>query len=358
MTRSVVFLLYDGFAATDAVGPADVFSTANQVARRPAYRLRYVSRSRRARASNGMVFASEALASMHTKNVHTLVIPGADEAPLRAALADRGLVDWIGKAARAVERVCSVCSGAFLLARSGVLAGKRATTHWRGLDRLRDWHDDVRIDAAALYVEDGNVWTSAGVTAGVDMALAIVERDLGRDVAMAIAREMVLFLVRPGGQPQFSAPLDLQARARDSDLRALAPWLASRLDHAISIADMARAVAMSERTFHRRCSVVFGMTPLAVLQRLRLERVRAMLADGTTPLKTIAAHCGFVSVSRMGKALRAQFGVTPLEYRRNFGEAVKPAATRRAAPPSPAPRNRPDSHRPRSPGSDRRRPAR
>lgn len=319
--QRVDIVLYDGFAATDAVGPADVLTSANQIAGRTHYTLRYVARSTEVRASNGMRMHAQALPRLGA-GLHTLVVPGADEVPLRAALADAEFVRWIARAARVARRTCSVCSGAFLLAQAGVLRGRRATTHWRGLHSLRSMFAGIDVDEQALFVEDGPVWTSAGVSAGVDMALAIVERDLGRDVAMSVAREMVLFLVRPGGQPQFSAPLDLQARASQTDLRELGPWLESRLDRPVSVAQMAQAMAMSERTLHRRCIAVFGMTPLAVLQRLRLERVRALLAEAALPLKTVATQCGFGNVSSMGKALRAGFGVSPLAYRRSFARAA------------------------------------
>jgi transcriptional regulator GlxA family with amidase domain len=326
-SQRVDIVLYDGFAATDAVGPADVLMGANQMLGHEHYALRYVARKAEVRASNGLRLRTQAL-PRPAAGYHMLLVPGADEAPLRAALADAALLRWIGRASRAATRTCSVCSGAFLLAQAGVLQGRRATTHWRGVQSLAAMFPGVEVDAKALFVEDGRVWTSAGVTAGVDMALAIVERDLGRAVAMGVAREMVLFLVRPGGQPQFSAPLDLQARASQSDLRELAPWIETRLSQPLSVAQMAEAMSMTERTFHRRCTAVFGMTPLAVLQRLRLERVRALLAEDAMPLKTVAAQSGFGSVSSMGKALRAAFGVSPLEYRRSFGSA----ATRRPGP--------------------------
>lgn len=324
-TQSVTFVLFDGFAALDAVGPADVLYTANQMAQRDFYALRYVATAAKVRASNGMLFEAQRLNASLPPRSGTLFVPGADEAPLRAALANRPLLRWLAAAAKASRRTCSVCSGAFLLADVGLLDGRRATTHWRGLALLQGARQRLRVDARALYVEDRGVWTSAGVTAGIDMALALVERDLGQRIAMQVAREMVLFLVRPGGQAQFSAPLDLQEKALHSDLRALPPWLEARLAKRVSVAAMAQALAMSERTFHRRCLAVFGLTPLAVLHRLRLERVRALLADTSLSLKAVAAQAGFSDAGAMGKALKAQFGVTPLQYRGRFGRATASA---------------------------------
>jgi transcriptional regulator GlxA family with amidase domain len=319
MIEDIAFALFDGFAATDAVGPADVFMSANQTAGAERYRLRYLALAPSVRASNGMVFAAEALAALDAGARRSLFVPGADEAPLLRALDDAAYVQAIMAAASSARRVCSVCSGAFLLARAGLLKGRRAATHWRALDRLAALDPSIRVERDALYVEDGPVWTSAGVTAGIDMALAIVERDLGRAVAIGVAREMVLFLVRPGGQSQFSGPLDLQARAINNDLRALPPWLEARLDQPVSVAAMAEAMAMSERSFHRRCQAVFGLSPLMLLNRLRLDRARALIEDTSIPLKSVAAQSGLGDMSAFGKAFRRQFGVTPAQYRTKFG---------------------------------------
>lgn len=317
--REVTILLFDGFAALDAVGPADVFLTANQQAGDEAYRLRYVGQGGSVRASNGMIFVTEPLAGVPAAGVRMLLVPGGDEEPLVAALEDHALTDWIAEAAAAAPRVCSVCSGAFLLRAGGLLAGRRATTHWRGLDALALGRAAPQVDRTALFVEDAGVWTSAGVTAGIDMALAIVARDLGRDIALAVAREMVLFLIRPGGQAQFSAPLDLQARAAGSDLLDLPPWLEARLAERLTVAAMAEAMGMSERSFHRRCRATFGETPLALLQRLRIDRARMLLEQSALPLKLIAHRSGLGDEANLRRQFRAALGITPIAYRQRFG---------------------------------------
>lgn len=324
----MVYVLFDGFAATDVVGPADVFATANQIAGAACYRLHYVATQAEMKASNRLRFVAEPVADLSASTRSMLVVPGADEAPLSAALADQRLIAHVTRLAKGAARTCSVCSGAFLLAAAGLLDGRLATTHWRGLDALAARFPAVRVERTALYVEDGPLWTSAGVTAGIDMALAIVARDLGHAVAISVARELVLFLVRTGGQAQFSGALDHQAKAINTDLRALPPWLEANLTARVSVADMAAAMNMSERSLHRRCVVVFGMTPLALLQNLRLERARTLLEDHAIPLKQIVGLCGLGDTSTMGKLFRSRFGVTLSDYRAKFraSAAVPPPA--------------------------------
>jgi len=318
-SRRVVFVLFDSFAALDVIGPADVFAEANRLATgTPPYGLRFVSDQTQVRASSGALFGTEPLDQVSPEKTEMLMVPGADEEPLRAALANAGLRDWVRAAASSAQRVCSVCSGAFILADLGLIKGKRATTHWRGLQLLRRWPGAPIVDQDALYTEDGNLWTSAGVTAGIDMALAMVERDLGRAAALKIARELVLFLVRPGGQSQFSAPLNLQARSAATDLSRLPFWLESRLTEPTTVEDMANAMGMSVRTFHRRCLAVFDQTPLQVLLTVRLERVRTLLEERSIPLKTIAARTGF-SDAGLRRAFSDRFGVSPSDYRKCFG---------------------------------------
>ncbi|MGL5839318.1 MAG: GlxA family transcriptional regulator [Sphingorhabdus sp.] len=261
---------------------------------------------------------AEPLADLAQAPMHTLFVPGAEREALEAALADVRLRDWLQAVAPKVPRLASVCSGSVLLGAFGLLDGRRATTHWRGLDALGERAPAISVDRSTLFVEDGRVLTSAGVTAGIDVALAMVARDLGRAAAMAVAREMVLFLVRSGGQTQFSAPLALQARASGSDLHALPAWIEAGIAQPLPTAAMGEGMSMSERTFYRRCTAVFGMTPLALVQELRLERARSLLEDPSTPTKTVAADGGLGDASAMGKLFKARFGVTPSDYRDRF----------------------------------------
>lgn len=319
MDIDVTFLLYDGVAGTDVVGPADVLTCASAASSQGGYRINYVGNRTEVTASNGMVFKVAHLSQPTAQVAHTIFIPGADEAPLRAALGDETLLSWLRASSKNAQRVCSICSGAFLLAQAGLLKDTRATTHWRGIDQLEQWRDVRAVERDALFVEDGRIWTSAGVTAGIDMTLELVARDLGHATAIAAAREMVLYLVRPGSQAQFSEPLNLQARAQHSDLRELPPWLDAHLSQRVTVAMMAEGMRMTERTLHRRCVEVFALTPLALLQQLRLERARLLLADKSVPLKSVAQQSGFTDVSVLGKTFKARFGISPSEYRTRFG---------------------------------------
>ena len=317
MSGKVLFLLYPGFAATDAVGPADVFTNANALSGKQLYDLEYRGPFRDPQASNGMVLSCKPLGCPLAR-LEMLFVPGAERGPLQQATAHPGLMKFLRDQAALSRRLCSVCSGAFLLAEAGLLDGRRVTTHWRGLQALVRGYPKLTVEPDVLYVEDGPVWTSAGVTAGIDLALALLERDHGRALAMAVAREMVLFLVRPGGQAQFSAPLDLQQRSGGSALAELPGWLEARLGQPVSVAEMAEAMAMSERNFHRRCRTDFGTTPNGLLQRLRLERARALLQDPDLALKSVAQQSGLHDVSALCKLFRQQFGVTPGAYREHF----------------------------------------
>lgn len=317
MSVRVLFILYPGFAATDAVGPADVFANANAISGKRLYELEYRGPIRNPTATNGMVLTCQPL-GRPVAGLDMLFLPGAERDPLLQAMARPQLMSFLRTQAGLSRRVCSVCSGAFLLAEAGLLDGRRVTTHWRGLEHLRKRYPKLTAEPDVLYVEDGPIWTSAGVTAGIDLALALLERDHGRSLAMAVAREMVLFLVRPGGQAQFSAPLDLQQRCGGSPLAELPGWLETRLEQSVAVAEMAEAMAMSERNFHRRCLTTFGTTPNGLLQRLRLERARALLQDPDLSLKSVASQSGLHDVSALCKLFRQQFGVTPGAYRDHF----------------------------------------
>ncbi|MFN8608520.1 MAG: GlxA family transcriptional regulator [Vulcanimicrobiota bacterium] len=321
MSREVLFLLYDGFAATDAVGPADVFANANAISGRSLYRLQYRSLEPRPQASNGLELTCRPLGRAQP-GLDTIFLPGADRLALTRVVGSNRILDFLRSQAPHCQRICSVCSGAFILAQAGLLDGRRATTHWRGLSALARLYPKVKVESDVLYVEDGPVWTSAGVTAGLDLAMALLERDHGRALAMEVAREMVVFLVRPGGQTQFSAPLNLQLRSGGSSLSELPGWLESRLHRPASVAEMAEAMAMSERNFHRRCLADFGLTPNVLLQRLRLERARTLLQNPHLPLKFVAQQSGLHDVSALCRLFRQQFGVTPGAYRSHF--AVRP----------------------------------
>jgi transcriptional regulator GlxA family with amidase domain len=248
-----------------------------------------------------------------------LVVGGAEGA-VRDAVASKPLVTWVARAAQVVRRIGSVCSGAFVLARAGVLDGRRAATHWSVCKALAAFRPQVTVDPNAIFVQDGHVWTSAGVTTGIDMALAMVEEDHGRRVADALAARLVLYARRPGFQSQFSDALVAQTSASDS-LAPVIAWVRANLRAPLAAERLARKSGMSLRTLHRRCGEQLGTTPAKLVEGLRVEQARTLLSTTVLGTKTIAARCGFGSASRMKRAFERTLGVGPRDYRLVHGRA-------------------------------------
>jgi transcriptional regulator GlxA family with amidase domain len=264
-------------------------------------------------ASGGLAIAASPLPGISTA-LDTLMIaggPGVD-----AASADPALIKWISGRARTARRVASVCTGAFLLAASGVLDGRRAATHWSCCAELARRYPAVRVESDPIFVRDGAVWTSAGVTAGIDLALALVEEDLGRAVALAVARYLVVFLKRPGGQAQFSTALSLQAA--EDRFGALHAWIANHLADDISLPVLASQAGMSERSFSRRYVEATGLTPVHAVERLRVEAARRLLSESRLPVKRISQRCGFGSEETMRRSFLRLLATTPQDYRARF----------------------------------------
>jgi transcriptional regulator GlxA family with amidase domain len=318
--RTTAIVLTEGMQLLDAAGPADVFAAANLRAGGGAYELVYVAERAFVRTSAGLPLGALLLGEARGP-FHTVLVPGGPENSVRAAFELTATMRWIARAAGEAERVVSVCSGAFLLAELGLLDGRRATTHWMGLDAMTERYPKVRVEREALFVRDGRFWTSAGVASGIDLALAMVSHDLGRDIALAVARDLVLHLVRAGGQSQFAGPLSLQSHT-PGGLEPLIPWLETQLHRDVTTAQMAGALGMSERTFHRRCLAAFGKPPARLVSELRLERARVLLID-RAPIKAVAAHCGFTDPAAFTAAFSRRFGAPPSAYQRAFtGEAA------------------------------------
>ena len=317
--RTVYFALYEGVQLLDVSGPAEVLSEANRGCGRTVYDIRYVSRS-----TSGIVTSSAGLGLATTRlprkldDVHTLFVPGADIPALQGAWEDVAFMRWIGRAAEKAERVASVCSGSVLLGKLGLLDGRSVTSHWRALDFLQEDNPNARVARDTLFIRDDDLWTSAGVLSGVDMALAIVTHDVGASVALEIARNIIVYMVRDGGQSQFSGPIDFQTRAQRSELLRLVAWLEERLGETITAEQMAEQMATSVRTLHRRCLQVFDMTPANVLSELRLERSRNLLHQPSASVKSIAHECGFSDASSYSKAFQRRYGVPPAHYRKSF----------------------------------------
>ncbi|WP_096482811.1 GlxA family transcriptional regulator [Methylorubrum populi] len=317
--RLVELLAFSEVQMLDVAGPLQVFASANEEARRagvePPYRLRVISRDGGAIASSaGLALATEPL-SATSEEVDTLIVaggPGVDR-----AAEDGGTVDWLRRRASRARRVASVCTGAFLLAASGVLDGRRAVTHWSYCEAFSRRFPAVRVEPDPIFLRDGPVWTSAGVTAGIDLALALVEEDLGRETALAVARYLVVFLKRPGGQAQFSAALSLQMRG--DRFEALHRWMRSNLAADLSLSALAAEAGMSERSFSRRYLEETGLTPARAVERLRVEGAGQMLIETDDPVKRIARRCGFGSEETMRRSFLRQLSTTPQDYRSRFG---------------------------------------
>jgi transcriptional regulator GlxA family with amidase domain len=311
----VAIPIFPSLQSLDAVGPAQVFGSANQVLRREVYRIRFVATEPGAvPTSAGFALHAESLRAVSAKSVDTLLCPGGEEEPLRAALRDKPLMRWINDAARTAKRACSVCSGAFLLASTGILRGRNAATHWSSTAELQRRFPDINVDPESIYVADGKCWTSAGVTTGIDMALAIVEEDHGRDVAMAIARRLVVYMRRPGHQTQFSAALNAQD-VKDDKLANLASWVEANLTRRLDVDTLAARTAMSPRSFHRHMRDELNMSPAKFVESVRLDAARRWLDEDKLDLAAVAARAGFSGPDHLIRAFSRRFGVTPAAYR-------------------------------------------
>ena len=310
MPRTIVIVAFPDVQALDVAGPAEVFAQAG------GYDVQVAAPVREplATGSGYAIVPDLALADVRDP-IDTLVVAGGEGT--RAASADDLLVGWIADAAPRARRVASVCTGAFLLARAGLLDGRRATTHWAWCDALARAFPAVTVEPDPIFVADGPIRTSAGVTAGMDLALSLVEEDLGPERALEVARGLVLFVRRPGGQAQFSAGLRAQAAAR-APLRDLQAWMTDHLDADLSVGALARRTHMSERHFARAFKDETGMTPAAYVERVRVERARLLLESTAAPVASVAKRCGFGTVETMRRAFARRVGVSPGAYRERF----------------------------------------
>jgi transcriptional regulator GlxA family with amidase domain len=320
--RRVVIVAYDGVQPLDAVGPHEVFAGA----RRAAESLGRVGGYRVTLASPGggtvcaesrLVLGTDPLPDAGAR-IDTLVLAGGSGATVVAA--DDALIEWIREVAPRCRRVATVCSGAFIGAAAGLLRGRRVTTHWARAEELRAAHPGLHVDPDPIYVRDGKVWSSAGVTAGIDLSLALVQDDLGVDVAQTIARWLVMFLHRPGGQTQFASPVWVP-RAERSTVRAVQDLVeaAPGGDHRLPI--LAAAAAMSVRHFTRVFTAEVGESPSRFVERSRVEAARRELETTSDTLDVIAVRCGLGSAETLRRVLQRHLGVAPDAYRRRFRTA-------------------------------------
>ncbi len=316
--RVIEVLAFPSVQLLDVTGPLQVFASANdfvvEAGGPPPYTVRVVAQGDKGvMTSAGLGLSADPLPSIDAA-LDTLMVAGGQG--VEAAAADPALVDWVQRRAKKARRVASVCTGAFLLAASGLLDGRRAVTHWSFCAELARRFPAVRVEADPIFICDGPIWTSAGVTAGIDLALALVEEDLGRDLALAVARYLVVFLKRPGGQAQFSAALSLQTA--DDKFGALHEWIGDHLADDISLTVLARQAGMSERSFSRHYAQAIGLTPARAVERLRVEGARRMLSESGQPIKRISQRCGFGSEETMRRSFMRLLATTPQDYRARF----------------------------------------
>jgi transcriptional regulator GlxA family with amidase domain len=319
MARKIAILAVEDAQLLDVTGPFQCFATANDLApQRDAvpYDPIAVSPDGGAlRTSSGMVVQTRPLADLAGEVVDTLIVAGG--IGTRRAMQDAALIRAIQDWSVRVRRLASVCTGAFLLAEAGLLDGKRVATHWWAAESLQRRFPAIEVMPEPIFLHDGGIWTSAGITAGIDLSLALIQDDLGHDRAMAIARHLVVFLKRPGGQAQFSAALEAQISA-DREFAALHAWVREHLDEELKVERLAAQAGMSARTFARAYAAKAGRTPARMVEAMRIEAARRALEMSDAPLKQIARDCGFGDEERMRRAFQRRLDVGPFDYRVRF----------------------------------------
>lgn len=320
-THKVAMLVFPNAQILDVTGPLEVFARTsrwlkdNRVTDRPAYEVSLVAKQAgNVVCSNGLEMSvKHSIANVG--QIDTLLVAGG--IGYRDAANDHVVLDWVRRQAQTVERVGSICTGAFILAAAGLLHGKTATTHWAYCEQLRRQAPSTVVQPDAIFVRQDNVYTSAGVTSGMDMALAMIEDDWGQHVALAVAQELVLYLKRPGGQAQFSRQLAIQ-KLESSKLQELVLWISENPDADLSVETLATRMAMSVRNFSRRFHSEVGLTPAKFVEQMRIDAARSKLEQTALPVDKVAHNCGFESADNFRRAFSRVLGITPTEYRERF----------------------------------------
>lgn len=325
--RHIAFLVVPGFTLLDLAGPYEVFTQAihalesrSRGIHPSAYILQSLSagKSRKITSDSGLSIHCDFLMESFEQEIDTLFVCGIPNS--LDAMPGKNVYQWIKKTMPAVKRLCSVCTGTFFLAEAGILEKRKATTHWELCGRLARDYPGIQVENDPIFIKDGNIYTSAGISAGMDLALALVEEDYGRKLALQVARQMVLYLKRPGTQSQYSTALTLQ----NTDYRPIQDleiWIHKHLDTSLSVALLAEKAGMSPRNFARVFSRETGTTPAKYIEKLRLESARQLLTETQLELKEISEKCGFSSPDNMRKVFLKFFKTTPSLYRQNFRSA-------------------------------------
>lgn len=327
--RLVAMVVYPGVVAMDAFGPLEAFATANIITRTPLYRLTIAAMSVvPVETSLGIPIAPNvALADLEGRIDTLLVAGGFGQAE---ASCDRRLLDWLRANGPLARRCGSICTGAFVLAAAGLLDGKRATTHWAMAAELGRRYPQVSVDVDRIFVRDGSVYTSAGVTTGIDLALAMIEEDHGRPLALRVARSLVVYLKRPAGQSQFSSHL-LAQFAASPPVRLVQEWALDNLRADLGVKALAARIRMSERSFRRAFVEETGETPREFVERIRCDAARRLFEEARMTVQAVATRCGFETVDNLRRAFVRRLGVTPQEYRQRFRLADESTAHNAAA---------------------------
>lgn len=321
--RRIVIVVYHGVTLLDATGPAEVFGTAsNADAGGPAtYQVVLASRDGGMITTDGGVdLGTCSLTQASAEPIDTLLVAGGNG--VFDVMGDSTLVNWIALEAQRARRCGSTCMGAFLFAASGLLDGRRVVTHWRWCDRLRSEFPDLAVEDDPIFIQDGSLWSSAGVSAGIDMALAMVEEDEGHALALEVARRLVVYLKRPGGQSQFSETLKAQGSDTNGGSGALDQlhvWMRDNLSEDLRVERLAEVAGMSSRNFARVFTSRFDMTPAKAVEAMRIEVSKQQLVAQKTAIAEIARQCGFQDDERMRRAFLRHTGIAPMDYRRRFG---------------------------------------
>jgi len=314
MAKTIAVVALPGVQLLDVSGPLDVFAQANVEAGKKFYAMKVVASQRGPiHSSSGVRLLPDLVAGESAERIDTLLVAGAPNAA-EIALSHHAL-QWLRATAARSRRYGSICTGAFVLAATGLLDGKRVTTHWAAVEDLARAFPSLRIDEDALYVRDGKLRTAAGVTAGLDLALALVEEDLGRDIAKRVASQLVMYFKRPGGQLQFSRKGETRPMGR-SVLQEVQRWVAARPELNHSIASLAEHTGLSPRHFARLFHAEVGITPAAWVETARIAAARTLLENGHDTPKLVASKCGFANVDTLRRAFTKHVGVSPAEYRK------------------------------------------
>jgi len=320
--HNLLFVVFDDFQLIDLAGPLQVFTTARLYCDEKSpipYNATIASVSGKTIATPSQVRIETTGLPRRLKPKTTIVVVGGFG--MDPARRDTKLIRWLQTHAPHAYRICSICDGAFLLAEAGLLKGKRVATHWIDCDRLQNEFPDIQVDRDSIYVCDGNIWTSAGASAGIDLALAIVEEDYSAAIATLVARRLVLYTKRAGNQSQFSDFISMAMKDPDGVFTELNQWVLANISQEISVPDLASRAGMSERTFSRKYTKVMGATPADAVNRFRAETARNHLQTAKASLKSVAAKCGFRSVEHMNRVIQKLFGVSAKVLRETVADS-------------------------------------